>query len=370
MSQAVNRERRVPCYQQCAAFIAQSIEEGRYSIGEFLPPERELSRQFCVNRLTLRKGLQELVKRGVLESVPGSGNRVVLKQGTRREARVIGCVMKRHVGVRTLSPYYADIFGGIESAVTETGYSLVFSSVKDDDLWAFDGTSRVLPQAINPNLSGVLMVGGVCDELAAAYRRRGADVVYVDRCVVDRGLSSIVPDNRGGAYEMARYLLGLGHRRIAFLGARLDPVVAARMEGLAAALDEAGLAFREEDFIVGDYEIRPACLAVRRFLAERKGDLPTAIMAVNDEAAMGALKAVQEAGLHVPRDISVAGFDDIQWAVHTDPPLSTVRIPREEMGYVAARVLMDELDQRSGAPLTTVMRTEVVVRESCASPRL
>lgn len=362
----LDRKKRVPFYEQCAAGVLKAIEDGRYAMGEFLPSERDLSRQFGVNRLTLRKGLADLVRRGILESVPGAGNRVVGKGRVSAKSRLIGCVMNRQPGVRTLSPYYADVFSGIEAALAESDYSLVFSSVRVADLWTAAGAVRVRPQAVNPRCAGVLLIGGLPDELAQLYLKKGAGVVFVDR-IGGNDVPSVVPDNAAGALAVARYLVGLGHRRIAFLGARKDPVVEARLSGLTLALKEAGRSFDNRDFIAGDYEIRPAFEAMKAYLARNRRSLPTAVLAVNDEAAIGALRAVREAGLRVPRDMSVAGFDDIAWAAHAVPPLTTVRIPREEMGRMAARTLLARIEGGPAAPALTAIPTELMVRDSCAA---
>ncbi|MFH0878633.1 MAG: GntR family transcriptional regulator [Lentisphaerota bacterium] len=366
MKKTLDTTKRIPFYQQCSSFISKSIEEGHYAIGEFLPPERELSEQFGVNRLTLRKGLAELIRQGVLESVPGAGNRVVMKQGKVHNTKLVGCIINRLVGVRTLSPYYADIFSGIEAGITDMGYNLVFYSVKNADLWAPDGSPLITTQAINTRFSGVLIIGGLPEELASAYLKKGIRVVCVDHFIGRNRLSCVAPDNRGGALEMGRYLVRLGHKRMAFLAAKKDPVVDSRFEGFTQALKEAGCSFHPKDYINGGYEIRPAYHAMKNFLAEHRRNPPTAIVSINDEAAIGAMKALQEAGLQVPRDVSVSGFDDISWSAHSSPPLTTVRIPRDEMGRLAAQMLISQLESGKTTPATTLLNTELVVRESCA----
>lgn len=367
MKPAMDKAKRIPFYEQCAGHVLDGIRSGRYAVGEFLPSERELSKSLGVNRLTLRKGLGALVRRGVLESVPGAGNRVVGRGRGEAKARLIACVMNRQPGVRTLSPYYADVFGGIEAALSDSGYNAVFVSVRSGDLWTASGTERVNPRAVNAACAGALLIGGLPDELARLYRKRGAAVAVVDRAAAD-DLPSFVPDNENGACEIAQYLVRLGHRRIAFLGAADDPVVRARLAGLKRGMREAGCAFDERDFVRGDYEVRPAAAAMKAYLASRAGRLPTAVLAVNDEAAIGAMKAIHEAGLSVPGDISVAGFDDIAWSAHAVPPLTTVRIPREEMGRLAARAVLDELAGARAGSGAMLLETGLIVRESCGAP--
>ncbi|OQW97038.1 MAG: hypothetical protein BWK77_02820 [Verrucomicrobia bacterium A1] len=366
---SIDKTRRVPLHQQCVDLVSKAIRSGEYRPGEFLPSERQLSEQLKINRLTLRKGLAALVRQGLIENVPGAGNRVVAPRKDAATTRVIACVMLRRIGSPTLSPYYADVFAGIEEEITDRGYQLVFASVREEDLWNDDGHPRANPRSAKPGrFDGVILVGGLSDELALAYRAKGVPVVLVDKQVAGADIPSVVPDNRGGAAECARHLVQLGHRKIAFLGARRDPVVTARFEGMTGVLAAAGASFNDRDFIEGDYEIEPARRAMKRYLAENARRLPTAVFAINDEAAIGALRALREAGLKVPGDVSVAGFDDIVLAAQADPPLTTVRIPRKEMGRSAAATLLSRLSSRPGPAARMVVQTELIARQSTAAP--
>jgi DNA-binding LacI/PurR family transcriptional regulator len=314
----------------------------------------------------LRKGLAVLIREGLLESVPGAGNRVVKKEGSPAAVRTIGCLMLRRAGRPMVNPYFASIFEGIEQTVSAHDYTLVFSSVRDSELWLANGDPRPSPDAATKEYAGVILIGGLPDTLALAFERRGVSTVFVDRIPDDRSLSNVVPDNVAGARKAAMYLLKLGHRRIAFVGGPDDPVRSARLKGLTTALDQAGCTFDSKDLIVGDYQVSVAQEAVAAYLRTQSGNLPTALMAINDEAAIGAIKALQEAGLRVPEDMSVVGFDDIDWAAHTHPPLTTVRIERAEMGRAAARTLFSRIDAHSSGPAHITLDTELIERESCA----
>ena len=373
---SIDKKKPVPFYVQCADVLAGRIRMKDYPVGGFIPSERDLCREFKVARLTVRKSLSELVRRGLLESVPGAGNRVVTPERNTARALAIRCVTVRNVRPVSLSPFYADIFSGIEQETARSGCQLVFSAFEKAELWDANGKARsadVRTRAARllkeGGFNGVVFIDGVPDEFVLAVHKSGVPLVLADKFMSHSGVSSVVPDNISGARDAARYLLDLGHRRIAFLAASQDPVVEARYRGFLKAHEEVGARFDPKLFIRGGYEISPAHAAMKEFLARRrKQDRPTAVFAINDEAAIGVMKALQAQGVKVPDDVSVIGFDDIAWASHTEPPLTTIRIQREEMGRLAANLLIRQIEAGPDkAPATKLlMRTELVVRESCA----
>jgi DNA-binding LacI/PurR family transcriptional regulator len=369
MKSWIDKKKRVPLHRQCADAIRRAVETGKYPIDEYLPPERELSTALRVNRLTLRKGLAELIREGLLETVAGAGHRVVMTPGHAGKAGAIGCIMLRQEGSLAKSPFYAEIFESLESEISRAGYSLIFSSISAEELWPAPGTPRSNPKTLSAKLDGVALVGGVTDELALAYLATCRRVVLVDRTMAHPGMSSIVPDNYGGANAATRYLIDLGHRRFAFLGAAPDPTEDARFEGFRKALRESEIPFEQSDFITAGYTAEPARAAVSSYFSGRAADRrPTALVCINDEAAVGALRALREAGLQVPDDVSVVGFDDIALASQIDPPLTTLRINRREMGRLAARALLDQIESPAVPPTKLLLQTELIVRRSCTRP--
>ena len=359
----------VPLYLQCANALRKAIRGGKYRPGDFLPPERDLSRQFGVTRITLRKALAGLAGEGLVENVPGAGNRVAAGQPRETSSRIITCAMLRQAGLPMLSPYYAELFEGIQDEAAARRYDVVFAAASLDSLWL---NNRPRPSPRIPGgirTLGALLVGGLTDELALAYRKKGLPVVLVDKPSPGPELPSIIPDNAQGAYLVTRHLLELGHRRLAFLGAPPDPVSQARFSGFRKALGEAGVAFDAKDHIDAGYTSDLASSALKRYLARHARTLPTAIVAINDEAAIGALQALRAARLRVPDDVSVTGFDDIPWALHSVPPLTTMKVPRREMGRVAAQTLIAQIESPHTTPIRLVLQTDLIVRASTAAPK-
>jgi DNA-binding LacI/PurR family transcriptional regulator len=200
------------------------------------------------------------------------------------------------------------------------------------------------------------------------FRDAGIPCVVIDPVdLPDPDVPSVGATNWGGGLAATRHLLELGHRRIAVIGGPASLLCSrARIDGYRAALESAGLPYdpelvRDGTFHhAGGYEAGGALLALP--------EPPTAIFAGSDEQAFGVVEAARVAGLAVPRDLSVVGFDDLPISRWAAPPLTTVRQPLAEMGRVAAQMLQALID---GRPLETghvELATSLVVRASTAAP--
>jgi DNA-binding LacI/PurR family transcriptional regulator len=174
-------------------------------------------------------------------------------------------------------------------------------------------------------------------------------------------------DHRAGAAEATRHLIELGHRRIAHIpGTRRPPSTAQRQAGYRDALKAAGIAYTDELIEEGDFSMESGQAAMKRLL--ELASPPTAVFAGNDEMAFGAMTEARVQGYVIPQDISVVGFDDQRTAAFYNPPLTTVNIPRQELGRRAAHELIERLDGRELAN-EIVLPTRLIVRESTAPPR-
>jgi LacI family repressor for deo operon, udp, cdd, tsx, nupC, and nupG len=158
------------------------------------------------------------------------------------------------------------------------------------------------------------------------------------------------------------HLVQLGHRSIAIVtGPPGNPVVKDRVRGYRQQMQRAGLPLLAEHQVIGDFSLESGYRGMRQLLAlSRK---PTAVFRANDEMAMGAIRAVEESGRRVPEGISIVGFDDLGFAEYVDPPLTTVRQPRHEIGETAMRLMFEVIAGRGGAK-TLVLPHQLVVRDS------
>jgi LacI family transcriptional regulator len=173
--------------------------------------------------------------------------------------------------------------------------------------------------------------------------------------------------NWQGAYEATSYLIELGHRRIGFITGMMDTGCAQeRLAGYRAALEKHGLVIDPELIREGDFLQPRGYICARELLM--LAEPPTAIFASNDISAFGVMEAVRDHGLQIPRDISIVGFDDIPQAASVHPPLTTVHQPLEQMGSIAARMLLDYIIEPDRPVERVELPTKLIVRQSCREP--
>lgn len=289
-------------------------------------------------------------------------------------AQALAGASHRTVGVichDVSDPYFAGIARGVMRVAGDNGLLVMLASTFRDPQKEVAYISMLRAQ----RASAILLIGSGFEDrdweraLAAEiehYRRGGGQVAVVSR---HRNLraDSVRPENRDGAAELARALLGMGHREFGVLtGPRMLTTVVDRLEGFRDALGEAGVRVPEHHIVEAPFTRDGGHAAMAELIRRRTG--ATCVFAVTDVMAIGALTAAREAGLSVPDDISLAGFDDIPVVRDLTPPLTTVALPLEHLGEKAM-----ELAMRADRGLRSrVVRVpgEVVVRASTAPPRL
>jgi DNA-binding LacI/PurR family transcriptional regulator len=255
-------------------------------------------------------------------------------------------------------PFFAAIIRGVSGACAESRTQLQLMLVRDeaerDQLTESVATRRV---------DGVLLLSVHSgDRLPGMLEEMGLPTVLAGRRGADEQLSHVIADNAGGAAAAVRHLLGRGRRRVATITGPLDMDVGrSRLAGWHAAHREAGVAASDLLVETGDFTEEGGARAMRSLL-ERAPDLD-AVFAASDLMAVGALTELRRWRRRVPEDVAVVGFEDSVLARHTDPPLTTVRQPVEELGRTMARVLTDIT--RHGADRQRItLPTELVVRAS------
>jgi LacI family transcriptional regulator len=263
------------------------------------------------------------------------------------------------------NPFYSFVIQGIIREAMERDYNLLFSYVEPSYR-----DSQDLPKVIREaNVAGVIFVGHLNPRMLYDIRDAGVAVVAIDHHPRIRDVASIQIDNRAGGRLAAEHLVGLGHEDFAFVGYVADNAsIVQRAQAFLRALDRLGVDRTRQRELV-------ACKAITfnegyersRELFQRS--LPvTAIFCANDEIAAGALRAVRELGNSVPRDVSVVGFDDVIVASYTDPPLTTIRVSKDELGRRATSRLLDLVERRRSDTREDVIPVELVVRSSTAAP--
>ena len=291
--------------------------------------------------------------REAAESLRYRPNAVARSLVTRR-TRSIGLVV-----ADLTDPYFHVVAKGIEGAVSEAGYTVVLA---DTDR-SHAKEERSIETLLRYQVDGLILAGsGDAGEARLTHLKEGTiPVVTVGSYAI--GLPNVTADNRGAGALVAAHLLEQGYRRIGYVGGpRGLRVSQERWAGFSEVLRGAGLspAFDAE----GDFTPAGGHRAALEVLAG--GEAPEAIVAANDQMAIGVINAVKELGLRVPADVAVAGIGDIPTAVYVDPPLTTVALPLKAMGARSAQVLLRLIDGESIPAEPIVLEVTLKVRESTA----
>jgi LacI family transcriptional regulator len=277
----------------------------------------------------------------------------------RAETRTIGLVI-----TDIENPFFPQIVRSVEDEAHRLGYGVLLCNAADDPAREL----ATLDLLVERRVDGIILASGrATHRLGERLAQLPMPVVLVNAVVPTPGLAGIGTAHRAGARMAAEHLLDLGHRRIAFVGAPPDHAASGlRRRGVLDALRAAGLVPGALVTADGDGRVDGGASAMVGLLD--RADAPTGVVAYNDLTAIGVLRAVRAAGGNVPRDCSVVGFDDIEAASWTDPPLTTIRQPTAEMGRWAVERLASALRGAAGAPERASLEPELVVRGSTAPP--
>jgi LacI family transcriptional regulator len=278
-----------------------------------------------------------------------------------RRTQIIGVIIPESVTTLFTDPFFPLLLNGVTAACNKNRYHLMLS--------LFDGSEgpdgmyqRVLRSAY---LDGVIVASAtVEDPLIPRLLRDDVPFVLVGRHP-DKRVTYVDVDNVGGARMATEHLIRLGHKRIATVAGPLDMLSAQdRLDGYRQALEAHGLPVDHALIAEGDYREGGGMAGAKKLLAAS----PTAIFVASDIMAIGALKALRQEGMEVPRDIAIASFDDLPIATAVQPALTTIRQPIDRLGPIAVQLLLDLVNCPLGsavAPQRLLLPTELVIRGSC-----
>jgi LacI family transcriptional regulator len=263
------------------------------------------------------------------------------------------------------NPYFAEIIRGVEHHCYGAGYSLLLCNSNDDAQRQTDHL-RVLAER---RVDGIVLVAsGDDDDIVDCCKDLRLPLVLVDREIDSIAVDLIEVDHAAGGELATAHLLALGHARVACIVGPADLRPSQQREaGWRRALQRAGITPRPDEIARGDFGPQSGAAAMQQLL--RSAHPPTAVFVCNDMMAIGALHAAHEAGVDVPRQLSVVGFDDIELAAYTSPPLTTVAQPKDAIGSGAAGLLLERLRDGRTAPRRSILQPELQLRASTARPQ-
>jgi DNA-binding LacI/PurR family transcriptional regulator len=349
--------------------ITWLIASGQLQAGDSLPSVRVLAQHLGINVHTVHSAYQKLEAAGLVETRHGSGTRVrPLAPGAL--AQISSSLRSHTVGVILPwldNPFYHALLDGIEEVANADRTLLFVCATHDDPSEAW----RYLAQLSARQVDGVIVASHDISDLAtpgAGNGKKGLPLVSVD-WPEGRG-DAVLMDLKRAGYQATSHLLSHGHRRVGLItrmpaAANISPLEA----GYRQALKEAGLAPSTRLMArVTGFGVGAGAGGARVLLSLARP--PTAIFAVSDLLAIGALCAIKEAGLRVPGDVALAGFNDSPIASMVDPPLTTVAAPARQMGMEAMQMLQRRIAGEEPVDRRVVLPVSLVIRASCGPHEL
>lgn len=306
-----------------------------------------------VNAVTREKVMQ-VVRR--VNYVPNAAARGLAAGRT----HVIGLVIPMGVSTLFTDPYFPLLIQGASSACNAHDYSVM--------LWLAEPEyeRRQIRQIMYSGLiDGVIIASMLTnDSLVQALIDGALPFMLVGRHPTDSRVNYVDADNVNGARDAIRHLLRMGRTRIGLINGPMNMIAGAdRLAGYTQALRERGQLVQPEMITDGGFSEAGGYLAMQQLLPRQ----PDAVFAASDAMAIGALRVLHEAGLRVPEDVALIGFDDMPFAARSDPPLTTIRQPTYRMGGLAVETLLDLIEHPDSPPHHIVLPTELVVRASCGA---
>lgn len=277
---------------------------------------------------------------------------------SKRRSSVIGVIIPT-----TRGAIFSNSTQIIQQKAQEKGFSLIIGNTGYDR----DVESSLLDLFQERQLAGIILTGFTIGQEAALREvvQGGTPCVVIWEALEDSSLSFVGFNNFTAAYSMTEYLIRLKHQRIGLILGPYTKVrrAGSRLEGYQAALRDYGLSYDPRLVIEKHPTLQDGKEAMLTLLSRRQP--PTAVFAASDMLALGALAAAREKGVRVPEDVSVAGFDDIDFAAYCNPPLTTVRVPASRMGEMAVEMLSEMIEGDSMQVNQITLDTELIIRESC-----
>jgi DNA-binding LacI/PurR family transcriptional regulator len=249
---------------------------------------------------------------------------------------------------------------GVEKALREANYSLLLTNSDEDAQIEWEHLQHLHAQGV----AGIILSPTASDSKKyAAYLERGVNMVALDRMPGNIKMDRVTVNNADGVYAAVQHLAEQGHRQIAFIAGLPNASTASeRLAGYERAMRDFGFSTQPEWIRQGNFRREGGFQAMKALL--QMTSRPSAVISANNLMTLGALQAIYECGARVPSDIAVVGYDDMAWASSLNPPLTVIAQPTQELGRVAAQLLLDRIRDPKLPFRHIMLDTHLIVRAS------
>lgn len=304
----------------------------------------------------VKKSTLKLVKQKA-DEIGYAPSRVAQRlQAGQGKSKVIGLIIPD-----IMNPFFAEITLGIEDVAMKNGYALILNNSNESE----ERQKQCLKTLLMERVDGIILPPvNENDEYVKEIVENGFNVICVDRIMRNTLVNSILSDNVKGAHMAVSHLIKLGHKRIAYIGG-LSSISTSqeRMRGYKQAIQEAGIEIHENLILMGDSK-QGSGERLTHELLDMKNP-PTAIFSGNNMTTMGIYAACNEAGVRIPENLALVGYDDMPWAIALTPPPTVIDQSAFEMGQRAADLLLSKIQNPEASPITVKVNPELIIRKSC-----
>ena len=280
------------------------------------------------------------------------------------KSKAIGCIFTSKKDTYN-DPFYSEIASAIQNEVSKRGYIMAYS------FSSFDMSFSALYNNITTNpVDGVIVLGRFGRKTLEFLKNNFENLIYAGVNYVDSGFDEVICDGYKGAIDAIEYLIKLGHKDIGFVGEVLEKSEAYvknehRFVAYRDAIKKNNISYKKEFVVSTPLEMSTAYDHMKKYLKKQeKKNIPSAFFCSNDVTTIGVMKALKEFGLLIPEDVSVVGLDNIEMSSFVTPSLTTINIPKEELGRTAVKILIDKIESDRKYPLRIDLPFELIVRES------
>ncbi len=287
--------------------------------------------------------------------VPNASARALASQ----RARAIGLVMTRSPEHIASDAFLPKIIAGLLTGIREERFRLLIETIDNENENAYIELARA------KHIDGmIILTPNIADKRISQLEKLGIPTVLFG-ALPGHALPFVQIDNQGAAKQATQHLLDLGHREIAFITNAHPSYSSAqdRLVGYQDALREAGIEINEDLIEYGDFSPGSGFAAMQKILEKNRPF--TAVFVASDNVALGVKSALSKAGLAIPRDVSMVGFDDLPWSAYANPPLTTIHLPAHDMAAKASQLLLDIIQGNEVEEKGIILETELIKRESC-----
>jgi len=355
----INERKGIPLPKQIKEALLKDIKEGRIKPGEKIPSEEEIAEKFGVSRMTAREAVIELINEGYLYRLPGKGTFLKEDLSEKKE------ILKKTIVIKVpnlKNSFYYEIIGGAEIIFTQREYEFKILTERDNPV----EEKEIFEKILKEKEEGVLLISAYYTHTNLSVLKKMIEkipVVVIDVKVPQIKVDTVISDDFKGGFMITEHLIELGYKKILHLsGPSGDSSADGRRDGYIESMKKYGL---KPIIRYTKWELEDGYFETKKIFLNRN-DIES-IFCCNDEVAIGCFKALKEIGKKVPEEVSIAGYGNMDISKVIEVPFTTVDQSPEEMGKIAANLLLDKIEGKRKFKEAEEIKvnTKLIIRNSC-----